>query len=30
VKSAGKPTLAPIDDKRKAVTLAPEASEDFK
>lgn len=29
-KSAGKPTLAPITDKREAVTLNPEASEDFK
>jgi hypothetical protein len=29
-KSAGKPTLAPISDKREAVTLNPEASEDFK
>lgn len=28
-KSAGKPTLAPITDKRKAVTLAPDAAEDF-
>jgi hypothetical protein len=29
-KSAGKPTLAPISDKREAVKLNPEASEDFK
>lgn len=29
-KSAGKPTLASIDDKRKAVTVSPEADEDFK
>jgi hypothetical protein len=28
-KSAGKPTLAPIADKRKAVTLAPDAAADF-
>jgi hypothetical protein len=30
VKSAGKPTLAPANDKRKAITNAPKASEDFK
>ncbi|MDQ0254903.1 hypothetical protein J2S74_002285 [Evansella vedderi] len=29
-KSPGKPTLAPISDKRKAVTVSPEAGEDFK
>jgi hypothetical protein len=30
VKSSGKPTLAPAGDKRRAITNAPEASEDFK
>jgi hypothetical protein len=29
-KSAGKPTLAPASDKRKAITNAPDAGEDFK
>ena len=29
VKSTGKPTLAPSDDKRKAVTFAPDAASDF-
>ncbi|WEG14124.1 DUF2800 domain-containing protein [Pullulanibacillus sp. KACC 23026] len=30
VKQPGKPTLVPVKDKRKAVTLEPDASEDFK
>lgn len=29
VKSTGKPTLAPVTDKRQAVTLAPDAASDF-